>query len=393
MSKAMLAPEKQVGQIQHMADSLASGLSSGGPAMRKLGDLVKKLGAQMEGFAKRGSQTYIALNYMDKGIHSESIGGYTSDVTDLKAKSIFANAAPADAALVISQVANPKFREPSIAMMETLFSAVEVGVHAWAESSGDESVLEQFGGAKEMFGGHLSKLWGILKGDFLGGLGSQSGIIVDLKGGMPKGIPGMPKVLIDEGKVPRIALAADVTDRAKLAAAWEQLVPAIDEAAKAIPGQEPGSEFQLPGVVTLDSDDLVTHHFSLPFITPDFLPSISLNDELFFLSSSKQFSEGLAASVKSGSGDIRGSYVMVNFKELHSYVEGWVNLGLRNVDTLFNDDEFGAEQFKQTAGQIQMGLEFTRGIRGFRFNRYIDDAGDLRASWHLHIEDLGAEVE
>ena len=391
MSRPLLASGAPEGQIQHMADSFASGLAPGGPAMRKLGDLVKNLGGQMEEFAKVESQTYVGVNYFDRGLHGESTGGYVSDVIDPRAKSLFANAAPADAALVISSVANPKYRAQSIAMIETLFSGVKTGVEAYAESSGDDSVMEQYAQMNEVFGGNLTKIWGILKGKFIEGLGSQSGIIVDLKGGMPKGLP-VPNVLVKEGKVPRIALAADVKDRAKLAAAWEQLVPALNDTLESIPGQEPGSEVQVPGVVSLDSDELVTHHFSLPFITPDFIPSISLSDELFFLSTSKQFSEDLAAGTKAGSGEIRGAYVMMNFKELHRFVDGWVKLGLSNADTLFGD-EIEVERFKESAGKIQMGLEFTRGIHGFKFNRYTDDAGAWRASWHLHIEDLGAQVD
>ncbi len=88
------------------------------------------MAAHAEKFAKRGSQTYVGLTYMDKGIHGESIGGYTTDTVDSKAVSQFANMAPADAAMVVSSVANPAYRGESIAMMETLFEGVEVGVEA-----------------------------------------------------------------------------------------------------------------------------------------------------------------------------------------------------------------------------------------------------------------------
>ena len=385
--KLMKSAGSQPGQVQHMADSFADGLSVGGPAMKKLGGLIKKLGGQLEAMSKRGAQFYVGLNYMENGIHGESIGGYTNDLIDHKSKSIFANAAPADAAMVISGVANPEYNDKSIEMMETLAATVEAGVEAWAESSGDDSISEQFGGMKQMFGDNLSQIWGVMKGDFMDGLGNQSGLIVDLKGTMPKGIPNVPNVIINQGKVPRLASAADVKDRAKLAGAWKKLVPILNDTMKKIPGQEPGSEAQVPDVMSDDGDDLVTHYFSFPFFTNDFMPSISLNDDVFLMSTSKQFSQAIAARAKAGAGDIRGTYVMMNFKELHGFLEGWLTLVQQNADELF-PDEFAAENFMETAAGIQMGLEFTRGIRGFKYNRYSEDSGKMRSSWHLHFEDI-----
>jgi hypothetical protein len=341
-----------------------------------------------EKLAKRGTQTYVGLSYFDKGIHGESIGGYTTDTVDSRAVSQFANTAPADAAMVISSVANPAYRPDSIAMMETLFEGVEVGVQAWAESSGDSSALEQFGAMKELVGANLEKIWEILKGDYLDGLGSQGGVIVDLKGGMPKGIPGLPNVLQNEGKVPRIAVAADVADRAKLAAAWEALVPELNEAFLKIPGQEPGSELQVPDVITDESDGLVTHYMSFPFFTNDFLPSLSLNDEVLILGTSKQFAQGLAAAAKTGGGEIRGTYMMINFAEFHRFAEGWLKLISENSELVFPDED-QARNFQREAPQIRQALDFASALRGFKLNRFEDEAGAMRSSWHFHFEDIG----
>lgn len=392
MSKAMLAPATQAGQIQRMADAFDQGLAGSGAAIKKLGGLVKKLAGHAEKLAKRGSQTYVGLSYADNGIRGESIGGYTTDMVDSRSVSQFANAAPADAAMVISSVANPAYRGESIAMMETLFGGVEIGVEAWSESSGDSSSLEQFKQMKELLGDNLGKVWGILKGDFLEGIGSQNAIIVDLKGGMPKGIPGLPNVLENEGKVPRIALAADVADRAKLAAAWGALVPEINAALLKVPGQEPGSEVQVPDVITDEAGELATHYFPLPFSSNDFLPSLSLNDEVIFLATSKQFAQGLATAANSGAGDIRGTYMMMNFAECHRFAESWLKLASENAAQLF-PGEAQAQEFQRVAPQIQQALELTRGIRSLKFNRFEDESGAMRSSWHLHLEDIGAAGE
>ncbi|MGI9242727.1 MAG: hypothetical protein ACR2RV_18160 [Verrucomicrobiales bacterium] len=388
LSKSMLAGGMKPGQIQSMADAFAAGIGGGGAAAKKLGTLLQKMAGQAEKLAERGSQTFVGLTYMDEGIRGESIGGYTTETVDSKAVSQFANAAPADAAMVISSVSNSAYRDESIAMMETMFEGVEVGVEVWSESSGDSSAREQFGQMKEMFGANLGNVWGILKGDFLDGLGSQSGMIVDLKGGMPKGIPGLPNVLQNEGKVPRIALMADVADREKLAAAWEALVPELNEAFLKIPGQEAGSEFQLPDTISSDGDGLTTHFFSLPFLTNDFLPSLSLNDEMFLMSTSKLFAQDLAAGSKEGDGSIRGTYIKMNLAELHRFSEEWLALVSANAAQIF-PEEAQADEFRAAEAQIRQVLEFTKGIHGVTFNRYQEDSGAMRSSWHLKFEDIG----
>ncbi len=386
MSKALLKGGAEGGGVVQMANSFAEGISSAGGSMKKLGGLVQKLAAQAEKLAKREAQTYVGVAFMDSGIRGESIGGYTSGTVDSKARSQFANSAPADAAMVISSVANPEYRDEGIAMIETMFELVDTGMGIYAENSGDDQLVQM----KEIFGPDLTKIWGIMKGDLLDGLGSQSGIIVDLKGGMPK-IPGAPNVILNEGKIPRIALAMDVQDRAKLVKAWDELVPALNEAFAKIPGQEPGAEFQLPDVMSDDGAGLVTHYFPLPFLANDFVPSLSLNDELFYLSTSKTFVQGLAAAGADG-GDIRGTYVMMNFSEFSRFAEGWINLLLQNADQLFPDQD-AADQFMQAAGPMQQALELTRGIRKLELNRFQTDEGAMRSSWHLHVEDIGPAVD
>ncbi|MFT5855248.1 MAG: hypothetical protein ACI8XO_002497, partial [Verrucomicrobiales bacterium] len=390
LSNSMLKGGAEGGQIERMAKSLASGMAGGDADMKRMGGLIEKLGGNLEKLSKRSSQTHVGVAYMENGIHGESIGGYTSDLIDSKSKSLFANSAPADAAMVLSAVANPEHRGETIAMLETVFSLIDTGSDVWAKNSGDEQV----GQMKQLFGENLTKVWGIMRGKFIEGLGSQSGVIVDLNGSLPKGIPNLniPRVIQNEGKMPRIALATDVKDRAKLTAAWEELVPALNEAAAKIPGQEPGAEFQVPDTITDESDALVTHYFPIPFTSKDFLPSISVNDDLFFMSTSKQLSESLAGSAKAAGGEIRGSYMMMNFVEVQSFAENWIQLVLQNSDTVFST-QAEAMEFQETAGQAQKLMEFTRGIRSLKANRYQTDEGAMRSSWHLHLEDIGEEVD
>ena len=387
LSNAILASGTSGGQFQRMANSFSAGLVNGDAEMKKLGGLVQQLAGHMDKLTKRGSQTHVGVTYMENGLHGESVGGYTSELIDWQAKSQFANSAPADAAMVFSSVANPKYRGESIAMLETVFSIVDTGSNIWAKNTANQQVA----GMKAMFGGDLSKVWGIMKGKVLDGLGSQSGVIVDLAGSMPK-IPNVPRVVQNEGKAPRIAIASDVKDREKLAAAWDELVPAVNEGLMKIPDQQEGAEVQLPDTISDEGDDIATHFFPAPFLSNDFLPSVSVNDDLFYLSTSKNFSQALAAAAKKPAGEVRGMYMMVDFAKVQRFAEDWIQLALRNSDTMF-PDESQALEFQQTAAQLQALMEFTRGIRSLKANRYQEESGAMRSSWHFEIEDIGEEVD
>ena len=133
-----------------------------------------------------------------------------------------------------------------------------------------------------MFRGKLVNVWNIFKSKVANGLGSEGGIVIDLKGSMPK-IPGLNADFAKEGKVPRITIYNSAKNRKQLAEAWEALVPAINEIAASIPGQAPGQEFQIPDTLSMDGKNLTTHSW-LAFCSNDFLPSLSISDESFFLS-------------------------------------------------------------------------------------------------------------
>ena len=47
----------------------------------------------------------------------------------------------------------------------------------------------------------------------------------------------------------------------------------------------------------MDGKNLTTHFIGLPFVSNDFLPSLSVSDEMFFLSTSKKATDEIAAAI------------------------------------------------------------------------------------------------
>ncbi len=388
-TKEMLSALHRPRQWEVIADAVADvleGMVDGGIDVAKAVPLVRKLGGQFAKMTDRAVDSTVGFIYRENGLKGASIGGYSIPGIDADAELQLAGAAPDDAFLVLNGAEDPAAQQGGMAMIETMAGAAYHVANGVAKAEGNEDFAQGFGMFDEIFRPKLLTVWGIMKEKVAKGLGNEGGMVIDLKGSMPK-IPGMPGVIIKEGKLPRIAMFNSVKDRKLLTQAWEELVPALNDIAKAIPGQEPGREFQIPDPLTSDGKNITTHFMGLPFASNDFLPSLSISDKLFFLSTSKNFSEELAAKIEKG-GDKKatGLLLRVRLSALHSYAEGWLDLVSKNSKEIFADNEYAEEEFKESEPNIRAALELLRGLNGFGFHRYKD--GRWRTDWHLDVTDI-----
>ena len=386
--KSLLAAEDQNQLMEAMVDSFVDGLTSeGSGTMKKIGKKLKKIGGNMMTLNESKASDYVGIMYGGDGLNGESFGGWMLDSIDGKAKLKFANAGLDDAFIILDSATKAKYNKVGIEMLETLASLVPLGAKAYGEMSGDEDGVEQFMQMQKMFGPKLDKIWTITRDKFFAGLGQESATIIDLNGSIPK-IPGVPRVMLNNGRAPRIAMANTVKNRKMLTEAWEEMVPAMNDLFASIPNQGEGREFQMPDTLSSDGPGIKTHFFGMPFASNDFLPSLSINDKLFFLSTSKKFSEGIAAKVAKGKGDIRGLYVKVNFSELNGFIGDWLQMVLENKDTVFAGNEFAAEDFEEGAEIGKHALRLGTVLQSFEYNKYTDDSNGTRSSWHLHLKDV-----
>jgi len=383
LSKSALdafSPPKQFSSLANDVTELLKLINEEGIDLKKMIPLVSKLGGQLDKATQVTWDSTAGVLYRENGLKWASVGGSSIPGVDAETPLRLAPAVSEDAFLLINSAEDPESRKNSIATFETMAEIIHgIGTTA-VQVQGDQQVAEIFQMFDQMLRPKLLKVWNIFTTKVANGLGSEGGIVIDLKGSMPK-VPGVPAEFIKDGKVPRISIFNSVKNRKHLAEAWEQLVPAINEIAAAIPGQEPGQEFQIPDTLSMDGKNLTTHFIGLPFVSNDFLPSLSISDELFFLTTSKKASDDLAAAIlENKDKEINGLVLKVNVQELIQFAKAWISLIEKNED-LVNDDEA-----IEVLNNVKRVLQFGEGIKGFNYRRYKEDR--WREDWHFNIGDI-----
>lgn len=175
----------------------------------------------------------------------------------------------------------------------------------------------------------MENLWEGYRDHFAKALGEEVALVVDLKGEAPPVI-GVEEDILKKGKIPRVAYVRPVKSREGLVQSWElwedagtRLLGLLSEAFD--------TPIPFPDTMSADSNDLRTHFFPMPFATDDFLPSLSVSDELFIVGSSKalasKIEKGLQA-VPDGVAGRSGVLVEMEMQSFWDFCEGWVEIGL-----------------------------------------------------------------
>ena len=384
LSKSALTAFYAKDSLKAMSDSivkLIESMKEGGIDLTKAVPLMKNFGNQITKIVDISIDSTAGVLYRENGLKWASVGGYSVAGMDSSSSLKLAPNVPKDAFFLLNAVEDPKYRASGIEITETIAELIHIIGSSAVKIQGGEDAGQIFAMFDQMLTPKILKVWGIMKNKVANGLGSEGGIVVDLKGSMPK-VPGFPAVFIKNGKLPRVAVYNSVKNRKLLSEAWDELVPVINEIAAAVPGQEPGQEFQLPDSLSSEGKNVTTHFMGLPFVSNDFLPSLSISDEMFFLSTSKKFTEDLAASiVKPNEEKITGLVMKVRFDSLTQFAGDWLTLAEENNEVVDAGDDF-----IEIANSVRKALSFAAGIKVFDYRRYKENR--WRTDWHFEIKDI-----
>ncbi len=315
------------GGIADMADGMRDGLAGA----EGIGD-TRDLEAMFQIVAER-EKALLALSHTDamglvaffeEGLKIESFGGVDRGALDWKAANKLSHLGDSDGVLMFADMtADAAYSEKSRAYLEALMETGYAMTMKLANLPMEDGQMQQFQGMAKMFDEKFRPdvvaLWDAYSQDFGGSLGNESALVIDVKGRAPA-VPGVPQELVDEAKVPRIAVIAPVTDRAKLAGSWDKMNTTLTGALAKV-SEMTGSEIPMQKPLSSEKDGNVTWFFPLPFFTDDFLPSVTVSDQWFVASTSKMQALDLINQAKAGGESRDGAWFRFNFNTLRKYAD------------------------------------------------------------------------
>ena len=140
-------------------------------------------------------------------------------------------------------------------------------------------------------------------------------------------VPGLPQLVVDEGKAPRIAMLAPIKDKKKLGDSWDNAEKALNGILKIV-SEMTGENIPMQRPMSSEKNDLKTWFFPFPFQTDDFVLNVSVDEKNFFASTSKSYIQDLSAKLEKAEVDpaAKGAYFNVNFAALNAYLNDWIKL-------------------------------------------------------------------
>ena len=229
---------------------------------------------------------------------------------------------------------------------------------------------------------HFLELWTGVRGDLVAGLGDERAVIVDLEGSLPT-VPGLPQLLADKGKAPRIAVMAPARDEERLQSSWQNTEKALNGILKIV-GDMTGENIPKQRPMSSEKNDLKTWFFPLPFQTDDFVLNVSADKNNVFASTSKSYVQSLSEALDKEKAEPgkKGAYLHLDLTVLNDYLNDWINLLEEEQAAIFGEGSPDAEDLMQMlpiAKQIVAALGELKGITTHTRN----EGGVLRTSVHV----------
>ena len=381
-----------------LGGSFAKGLSDQLAESDSLGNtqeievILDNIDKQAKGLAamfKEADAGYVA--YLEDGIKVEMQGGSNMPQYDMQSAHTLAPISQGEGQVLFANWAtDPQYNEGLMTLIDrfvevSYLMSKQVLPLLASRAAADEGNADfiQYNASLQMFDQMFSKdlldVWQALRTNMAEGLGAETALVIDVNGSLPK-VPMLPKAIIEGGKMPRVAYVSTVDDREKLQASWTRLNTALESLLKKA-SEMTGAEIPMQIPMSSEKDGLKTWFVPIPFQNDDFVPSVSVSDDLFFATTSKRFAEGLSSLAAKGGGESRqGVWLDVDMKVLHSYAEQWLKLIEENAAEFMSDVEL--EDFNANKEMIETTLSALGMMDSLTYHMRQED-GVTRTSMHL----------
>lgn len=349
---------------------------------RLLRELLTSLAVTERDLAHRDASAWSAIGFEDNGFRIESRGGWPDPsldyTTPLSMTDAAASQSPAIRAHWIQQRGRNDLAWKRIEHYGHLIDTV-IGEFAAAENSMlamvPEGVLERI--TKEMVAINHS-----YRNEFREGIGDEIAFVADFQGEVPP-VPGISEETVKTAKAPRFILARPVRDRAKLNAAGKSLV-ASWRSLTAWASEQSGENLPLIVPQSIESGGLTTWYPPLPFIGGDFMPGVTLNDDLWMMGTSRSLAGGFAKSMAgTGKGGGTGMIVEIDFAPVKTW---FADIYQRNETAAMDLTEEAPDEMKELAKKenLERVHSFMSRLKGLSYRKWMAD-GKPRTSMHLRM--------
>ncbi|MES2922976.1 MAG: hypothetical protein V4819_15580 [Verrucomicrobiota bacterium] len=285
---------------------------------RLLRDLLTGLADTDHELAKRDVSAWSAVLCTDNGLRFESRGGWPDPSLDYETPLRMTDAALAAHPAIRAQWVQNRGRNDLAWKRLEYFGVLMDSVISEFQASGNPMMSMIPEGTMPRVMKEVREINRAYREEFRAGIGDEVALVVDFQGEVPP-IPGISQETVKNARAPRFVIARPVRDRALLDAAgksygksWRDITAWASELS--------GSNIPLVLPQSVESDGLVTWYPPLPFIGGDFVPGVTMNDELWMIGTSKSMARDFAKYAKNpGGGGETGMIVEIDLAPVREW--------------------------------------------------------------------------
>ena len=269
-----------------------------------------------------------SVGYIEDGFKIDSFHGSKSAVYDLDTKRKLSKIALRDNAVFSANwVSNEERAELNTERLEDLVNLVYQTtkmVVDYDQEIEDED-FQEFAAIFKMldaqFSDELLELWSSAKIGMQQGMGNETAVLIDLEGKLPR-VPDVPTIVLENGKIPRLAIGSDVVSRDKMAESWKGLDAGGRKITKKVE-ELVGQKFNYRTSELAKKEGIDFWSYQLGITSHEANLALGINDRMAFATTSPSLVESFVADY-----DVAGNEAGVDLKiriaPVRDYVKHWI---------------------------------------------------------------------
>lgn len=343
-------------------------------------ELFTGLAATQRELAKRDASAWSAVAFEDSGWHLESRGGWPDPDLDYTTPLRMTDAAVAQKPAIRAHWIQNRGRNDLEWKRLEIYGHLIDSVIGELNASENPLMAMVPEGTLDRITTEITGLNHAYRNEFRAGIGDEVTMIADFQGEVPP-IPGISEETVKSAKAPRFLVARPVRDRAMLSASGKSFVQSW-RSLTAWASEQSGENLPLIVPQSIESGGLITWYPPLPFIGGDFMPGITLNDELWMFGTSRSMAGGFSKSMaSSGSGGETGMIVEIDFAPVRDWATDLYQRNEAGAKALAAD---APEEMAELANQenLERANAAIRRLQGLSYRHWMAD-GKPRTSLHV----------